>query len=56
MKVTLKKYIVVKGYCTFNPDVVEQFDAKEDAEKFAELMKKTHPDREYVVYERCNKG
>ena len=49
----MKKYIVAKGYHIFKPDVVEQFDSKEDAEQFAKLMEKTNPGTEYVVYEKC---
>lgn len=48
----MKKYVVCKGYKMFSPDVVESFDNAEDAQQFAELMKKTHPNTEYVVYEK----
>lgn len=48
----MKKYVVCKGYKVFNPDVVEQFDNEEDAQQFATLMEKTHPDTQYAVYER----
>lgn len=48
----MKQYVVCKNYRVFNPDVVEQFDDPNDAQQFAALMEKTHPDTQYAVYER----
>ena len=47
----MKKYVVVSVVSDlFKPIVEEQFDIPEDAEKYAEIMNRTNPKRQYHVY------
>jgi len=48
----MKKYVVLKGYKMFKSDVVEEFDALEDAQQYCDLMNKTHENDNYAVFER----
>lgn len=48
----MKKYVVLKGYTLFKSDVVEEFDALEDAQQYCDLMNKTHKNDDYAVFER----
>lgn len=46
----MKKFIVLQQIGNCIPDYKEGFDSLTDAIQYAELMKKAHPNREYVVY------
>lgn len=46
----MKKYAVLKQIGDFRPDVAEVFDTQEDANQYANLMNKVHPNWEYCVY------
>lgn len=49
----MKKYLVIRSYRgTWSPDIVGQFDSKEDAETFAKLYNQSDKDRTYLVYEQ----
>lgn len=48
----MKKYAVLKGYKLFKSDVVEEFDALEDAQQYCDLMNKVHKDNNYAVFKR----
>lgn len=50
----MKKYLVV--YFILSVHVAEQFDDENDAKAFAEIMNRTHPDRDYSVYEKIEKS
>lgn len=48
----MKKYAVLKGYKMFKSDVVEEFDALEDAQQYCDLMNKVHKCNNYAAFER----
>ena len=48
----MKKYAVLKGYKLFKADVVEEFDAQEDAQQYCDLTNKTHSGDNYAVYQK----
>lgn len=50
---TEKNFVVLEYYPDFAPRVVREFATREDAEKFAELMKKSETGRHtYAVFTR----
>lgn len=50
---TEKNFVVLEFYPSFTPRVVREFAAREDAVKFAELMKKSETGRHtYAVFSR----
>ena len=44
----MKKYVVI--YMGLGPSVAEMFDNLDDAAKYAEIMNRTRPNREYTVF------
>ena len=48
----MKNYVVLKSYRLFKPDVVEEFDAPEDAQQYCDLMNKIHDGDSYAVYKK----
>ena len=44
----MKKYAVI--YMGLGPSVAEMFDNLDDAAKYAEIMNRTRPNREYTVF------
>lgn len=47
----MKKFTVIEVFRYFSPSVKESFDEKDDAYAFVRLLKRTHPNSEYVVCE-----
>lgn len=52
----MKNYVVLQQIGKFTPSVTELFDELEDAQQYATLMRKTHPDMKYCVYSRIGEA
>ena len=46
----MKEYVVLQQIGSFKPHVNEFFNELGDAEQYANLMRKAHPDWQYRVY------
>lgn len=52
----MKNFVVLQQIGAFTPDVKECFDTLEDANQYAALMRKIHPNRTYSVYNRVGEA